>query len=58
MSEFERLIQELCPNGMAFDKLVNISNILYGYPCDASKFNDNCTGMPLIRIRDVLAGTT
>lgn len=58
MSRLEELIQEYCPGGVKFDKLVNISNILYGYPCDASKFNDNRTGMPLIRIRDVLAGTS
>ena len=58
MSELERLIQKYCPNGVAFDNLVKVADILYGYPCDASKFNDNQQGVPLIRIRNVLDGTS
>ena len=58
MSELERLIQEHCPHGVIFDNLVNVADVLYGYPCDASKFNDNQQGMPLIRIRNVLDGTS
>ena len=58
MSNLEQLIQEFCPDGVEYCKLVDVCNILYGYPCDATKFNDNRMGLPLVRIRDVLAGKT
>ena len=58
MSRLEELIQQLCPEGVEYSKLVDVSDILYGYPCDATKFNDDNVGLPLIRIRDVLIGTT
>ncbi len=52
------LIQKLCPDGVNFTRLIDIADILYGYPCDASKFNEDGNGLPLVRIRDVLAGET
>ena len=58
MNEIEKLIQELCPDGVEYRRLLSVSDVLYGYPCDASKFNDNQLGSPLARIRDVLDGYT
>lgn len=34
-------------------KLVDVSNILYGYPFESSLFSEDATYVPLIRIRDV-----
>ena len=58
MNEIEKLIQELCPDGVEYRRLLSVSDVLYGFPCDASKFNDNQLGSPLARIRDVLDGYT
>lgn len=58
MTKLDMLIQSLCPNGVKFTSLINVADILYGYPCDASKFNEGKNGLPLVRIRDVLAGKT
>ena len=35
---------------------VNCCNILYGFPLNSSLFNDNCEGMPIIRVRDINTG--
>ena len=43
---------------MNYKKLVEVADVLYGYPCDATAFNDAGKGLPLARIRDVLAGRT
>lgn len=53
MSRLEELIQQLCPDGVEWKKLIDISNILYGFPFDSSLFSDDCNYIPLIRIRDV-----
>lgn len=37
-------------------KLVDVTNVLYGYPFDSSKFTEDASYMPLIRIRDVKTG--
>lgn len=58
MSRLDELIQELCPDGVEYRKLTDIASVLYGYPCDASKFNADYKGAPLIRIRDVVHGKT
>lgn len=58
MSKLEELIQNHCPNGVEKKSLLEVANVLYGFPCDASQFNESCNGMPLVRIRDVLNGTT
>ena len=58
MSKLEELIAELCPHGVNYDYLLNVADVLYGFPCDATKFNSEKTGTPLIRIRDVLNGIT
>ena len=36
--------------------LSEICNIQYGYAFDSAKFNTTNTGVPLIRIRDVVRG--
>ena len=38
--------------------LLRVASVLYGYPCDATKFNNDKAGRPLVRIRDVLDGNT
>ena len=58
MSKIEELIKKLCPNGVEYRKLTDVANVLYGYPCDATMFNEANNGIPLIRIRNVLAGMT
>ena len=58
MSKIEELIKKLCPNGVEYKKLTDVANVLYGYPCDATMFNEANNGIPLIRIRNVLAGMT
>lgn len=58
MSRLEEIIKKLCPNGVEYRKLTDVANVLYGYPCDATMFNEANNGIPLIRIRNVLAGMT
>jgi len=56
MSKIEELIQHYCPEGVEYVKFVDYANVLYGCPFDASKFTDDKSFIPLIRIRDVLSG--
>lgn len=56
MSRLEELIQELCPDGVEFKRLVSVVNVLYGYPLDSKHFTDDPSFTPLIRIRDVKPG--
>lgn len=56
MSNLEELIEKLCPDGVEYKSLIDLCDVLYGFPCDASKFNDDMIGLPLVRIRDVLEG--
>ena len=58
MSKLDDLIAKLCPDGVEYRPLLSVVNVLYGYPCNASLFNENKEGLPLVRIRDVLAGET
>lgn len=58
MSNLEKMIKELCPKGVEYVKLLSVADVLYGYPCDASKFNTDGVGTPLARIRDVREGKT
>ena len=58
MSKLDDLIQEFCPNGIEYKKLLDVAEIVYGYACDARKFNNEKKGMPLVRIRDVSRGYT
>ena len=58
MSRLEELIAELCPNGVEYRKLIEVADILYGYPFASNLFSEEPMGMPLIRIRDVKPGTT
>lgn len=39
-------------------RLGDVCEFVYGFPFDSSTFNEENQGMPLIRIRDVLPGTT
>ena len=56
MCKLEELIQQYCPDGVKYVKLLDVAEVLYGFPCDASQFNTNGNGKPLARIRDVLNG--
>ena len=58
MTKLDTLIQELCPDGVIYKPILDVADVLYGYPCQAKLFNSEANGMPLARIRDVLAGTT
>lgn len=53
MSEIKKLIERLCPEGVEWKRMVDIVNVLYGYPFDARLFSEDSTLTPLIRIRDV-----
>lgn len=46
------------PNEWAVSRGSRFLNVLYGFPFDSSLFNTSDDGMPLIRIRDVISGTT
>lgn len=58
MSRIEELIKEKCPDGVEYCTLLSVANILYGYPCDASLFNTEKAGKPLVRIRNILNGVS
>ena len=53
MNRIERMLQELCPEGVEYMKLIDVAEILYGYPFDAKLFTKDNQYIPLIRIRDV-----
>ena len=53
MNKIERMLQELCPEGVEYKKLIDVAEILYGYPFDANLFTEDNQYIPLIRIRDV-----
>ena len=54
MSKLEQLINELCPNGVEWKNLLQVSCVQYGYPFDSKQFTEDREYMPLIRIRDVV----
>lgn len=54
MKNLETLINELCPEGVEFVKLVKYVTVQYGYPFDSKLFSEDEKFIPLIRIRDVL----
>lgn len=54
MKNLETLINELCPEGVEFVKLVKYATVQYGYPFDSKLFSEDEKFIPLIRIRDVL----
>lgn len=56
MSKIEDLIKQYCPNGVECRKLVDITNILYGYPFNSKLFTEDDRYIPLIRIRDIKEG--
>lgn len=56
MSKLDELIQKYCSNGVKYKKLIDVADILYGFPCKSSNFNDNGKGMPIVRIRDICKG--
>lgn len=58
MSRLDELIAELCPDGVEYKNLVDVADILYGYPFASSLFSEDPVGMPLVRIRDVKVGST
>ena len=56
MGRIDNLIQKYCPNGVEYVKFVDYANVQYGCAFDATKFTDDNSYIPLIRIRDVLPG--
>lgn len=56
MGRIDTLVHELCPEGVEKVKLVNVANVLYGCPFDATLFSEDDSFIPLIRIRDVITG--
>ena len=54
MKNLETLINELCPEGVEFVKLVKYATVQYGYPFDSKLFSEDEKFIPLIRIRDVI----
>lgn len=56
MSKLDKMIKELCPDGVENVKLVDVAYILYGCPFDATLFSEDDSFIPLIRIRDVVTG--
>lgn len=56
MNKIEKLIEELCPDGVAFREFRTIAKFQGGHPFDSAKFNDLGIGLPVIRIGDVNSG--
>ena len=56
MGRIDDLIQQCCPEGVEYVKFVDYANVQYGCAFDATKFTDDNSYIPLIRIRDVLPG--
>lgn len=54
MKGLDEMINELCPNGVEFVKLVKYVNVQYGFAFDSKLFTDDEQYIPLIRIRDVV----
>ena len=54
ISKIEKLIEELCPEGVEFKELSEVSNILNGYSFKSNKYRN--TGVRVIRISDVQKG--
>lgn len=46
------------PEGWKKEKLIDISDVQYGYAFNGSLFNSDGKGMPIIRIRDIPSGVT
>lgn len=57
MSRIDELVAALCPDGVEYRKILSVTNVLYGAPFASELFGD-VDGMPLIRIRDILRGST
>lgn len=63
---FKHEIRQYEKNGDEFDipetwkwvYMSDIASILYGFPFESQKFNENRIGIPIIRIRDILPGKT
>lgn len=53
MSKLQELINHLCPCGVHYSKLVEVANVLYGFPFNSKEFTEDSNFIPLIRIRDV-----
>lgn len=56
MSSIEQLISEDCSRGVEYTKLVDIAQILYGFPFQSKMFTEDEKYIPLIRIRDIKQG--
>lgn len=46
------------PESWSWCRLKQCSEVLYGYPFDSQRFNEIGIGKPVIRIRNVIPGTT
>lgn len=46
------------PESWEWCKIFNCIDVLYGYPFDSQKFNEEKNGAPLIRIRDIIPSST
>ena len=56
MNHVGELIQQLCPNGVEWKKLIDVAFVQYGYPFNAKLFSDDISLIPIIRIRDINSG--
>lgn len=56
MSRIDKLIKELCPEGVKFRPLSELCVVFSGHAFKSSLFNTEGVGLPLIRIRDVNTG--
>ena len=46
------------PHGWEVKQLKDVANVTYGFPFQSKKFNTTGVGAPVIRIRDILDGST
>lgn len=53
MSRIDKLLAELCPEGVEFVRLGDICDVFNGCAFKAALFNNEGLGLPIIRIRDL-----
>lgn len=56
--DFNTLLKRPIPSGWEIENLFNCVNVLYGYPFSTELFVEEPIGKPVVRIRDILSGTT
>lgn len=55
---YNPIVKREIPEGWEVKNIFDAANVLYGYPFNAELFTDDETSVPVVRIRDILGGST